>query len=96
MKLRELFKKVEAYNELAEIMNTFKAHIWFADKTFSTSAFGYPFATYAGFRKYIRCEYIKEVADAILSSDDWQINNEKEIRTQYGKTLTFEIGVNND
>ena len=71
---QELFKKVEAYNEIAELMMTQKARIYFADTTY-VCCFGEHFTSYSEFRKYIRREYIKEVADQILSGD-WEFDKE--------------------
>ena len=96
MKISEMFKKVQAYNELAQIMNSPKAHVWFADRPLSFIASGYAFTEYSDFRKYVRHEYVKDIADAILNSDDWQINSEKEIPNKCGKTITFEVYINND
>ena len=89
MKIREMFKKVEAYNELAEIMNGGKAHVWFAEKSVIT--IGDAFKDYNEFRKYIRREYFKDVEDFILNSDEWEINSEKTFTNNFGNEMTFEV-----
>lgn len=89
MKIREMFKKVEAYNELAEIMNGEKAHVWFAEKSVIT--IGDAFKDYNEFRKYIRREYFKDVEDFVLNSDEWEINSEKTFTNNFGNEMTFEV-----
>lgn len=90
MKIKEAFKKLEIYNELAELMNEEKKSIWFADIT-DCVAFGETFSCFADFRKYVRHEYVKDLADNILDSDDWDLNGEKEIASASGRDLTFEL-----
>jgi len=76
MTMKEMFKKVETYNEIAELMGTDKAKISFYD----LPCFGgIHFSNYKEFSKYIRQEYIKEIADAILKHDGWEIDKEIEI-----------------
>ena len=67
MKIKEAFKKLDTYNELAELMNGDKMHVYFAEVT-SGIGFGESFKSFADFRKYIRNEYFKEIADRILDS----------------------------
>lgn len=96
MKIRDMFKKVEGYNELADVMNTEKAHIWFADvMAMGLIKNGENFKTYAEFRKYVRREYIKEVADFILNSDEFEMNSEKEF-THGFSTATYEVYIEQD
>lgn len=73
MTLKEMFKKVEAYNEIAEMMNTRKAKINFYDVEIYQ---GNSFETYDDLRKHIRNEYIKEVAEKVLKSDGWEFDKE--------------------
>ena len=75
MTMKDIFKKIEVYNEVAELMNTQKAKIAFGEK-FSSDRF----ENYSEFRKFIRKEYIDEVADKILKSEDWKIDGEVEIQ----------------
>ena len=58
--MKDMFKKVEIYNEIAEIMLTQKAKIIFGEKWYHEE-----FKNYDDFKKYVRHEYIKEVADKI-------------------------------
>lgn len=78
MTLKKLFEKLESYNEVAELMNTRKAHIYFTTYSpeFKNIRFGEAFSYYEEFRKYIRKEYIKETADFILKSDGWNFDKE--------------------
>ena len=75
MKMKEMFKKVETYNEIAELMNTHKAKIQFGEKFHSER-----FVNFSEFKKYIHSEYIDEVAEKILKSEEWEIDGEVEIK----------------
>ena len=83
MTLKKLFEKVNAYNEIAEMMNTRKAQIYFYSREteFKLVTFGEHFKTYEDLRKYVRKEYIKEMADFVLKSDDWDLD--KEVISEY-------------
>ena len=76
MKMKDMFKKVEAYNEIAELMHTSKAKIQFGEGLFSSERF----ENYSDFKKYVRHEYIKEVAEEILNAEEWEIDGELEIK----------------
>lgn len=92
MKIKDAFKKLENYNELADLMRMDKMKIWFADVSICVSI-GDHFASYDEFRKYIRHEYVKNVADQILNSDGWDLNEEKEIISASGNEMTFELSL---
>ena len=96
MKIKEMFKKVEGYNELAEVIGTEKAHIWFADKICESITDGESFTDYNEFRKYVRREYLKDIADFILNSDEWEMNGEVEYTRSTGRVLTFELYIDRD
>ena len=89
MKLKEAFKKLEAYNEIATIMHEDKKRLYFCDETIAVH-YGETFSSYEALRKYIRHEYIKDVADAILNADDWTFG-EKTITTVRGNTVKFSL-----
>lgn len=72
MTLKEMFKKVDTYNEVAEVMHTDKAVIHFSDSYY----YGKDFETYDSFRKYIRKEYISEVVNLILKESNWEMDGE--------------------
>ena len=84
MKMKDMFKKVETYNEIAEIMLTQKAKIIFGEKWYHEE-----FKNYDDFKKYVRHEYIKEVADKILNSEDWEIDGTLEIPWSDGTSTYF-------
>lgn len=94
MKIKEAFKKLDTYNELAELMNGDKMHVYFAEVT-SGIGFGESFKSFADFRKYIRNEYFKEIADRILDDDGWELNGENELSGFAGRfsdlVLKFEL-----
>ena len=76
MTLRELFKKVEAYNEIAELMGTDKAKI-----VLTTTCHGFTqcegtFQTYKDFTKFVKEEYFPDVANGLIKSKDWEIDGD--------------------
>lgn len=83
MTLKKLFEKVNNYNEIADMMRNRKAQIYFysCEAEFKNIPFGDHFKTYEDLRKYIRKEYIKEIADFILKFDGWELD--KEIPFEY-------------
>ena len=83
MTMKEMFKKIEAYNEIAEMMKTDKAQIYFANVEGTWSS-GEHCKTYREFTKYVRYEYHKEIADKILKADGWEIDGELEIEWRGG------------
>lgn len=91
MTLKDMFKKVEIYNEMAELMQTQKARIYFADLHGSYS-YGEHFNDYAGLRKYVRHEYINAIADKVLKSDGFEFDQEYEIEND-GRRLTFLVNL---
>lgn len=89
MTLREMFKKVETYNEIAELMRTDKASIYFAERVRAgIICSGQHFRSYSDLSKYIRREFFKEVADKLLKADNWEIDGEMEISFA-GRTFTY-------
>ena len=77
MTLKEMFKKVETYNEIAELMRTYKTMISFYD---CGAYHGQRVKSYDELRRWVRKEYIKEIADQILKCDTWE----------FDKAITFE------
>lgn len=71
MTTREIFKKVQTYNELSELIgrDTVKIHLsdWY---------WGKDFTSYQEFRKHISREYVEELAENILKGDGWKINED--------------------
>lgn len=76
MKAREFFKKVEAHNEIAEMIDDKKCRIIYSEGITVRA-----FLTYEEFKKWVKEEYIPEVAKAILSFDWYE--NEKEVIIYY-------------
>lgn len=72
MTIKEMFKKIEAYNEVADIMNTSKARLYFEYETH----WGEKKDDFKSFRKYVRREFVKELADIILNSDEFEMDKE--------------------
>ena len=93
MKLKKVFEKIATYNEIAELANKEHKVIWFADIVYGSITNGEKFASFEDLRKYVRKEYYKEVADAILNAEDWELNSEKEIEIKAGRKLKFELYV---
>lgn len=73
MTLKQMFQKMENYNEVAEMMGAQKARICFSDNTLCVSMFE-RFSSYSDLRKYINREYFKNIADQILKSSDWEFD----------------------
>lgn len=69
MTLKDMMKKVETYNEIADLMGTQKAEIAFVDYPRSER-----FKTYSELRRYIRQEYVKSLAELILNDSTWEMN----------------------
>ena len=76
MTMKELFKKVDTYNEVAELMRTDKAEICFTYAFLSYEKF----TNYNDFRKFIRRELVKEQADVILKSDAFEFDKDVEYK----------------
>ena len=88
MTLKDMMKKVETYNEIADLMGTQKAALAFAD-TYRTERF----LCYSDLWKYIRRKYLKEVADLILKDDTWGIDEDTTLiwKDAFSKEHTFKI-----
>lgn len=90
MTIKEMFKKVEAYNEVAEIMGHSVAKIYFEYDIH----WGEKLDNYSNFSKYIRREFIKELGDVILRADDFEMDKEitKTYTDRFGKEWEVKIG----
>lgn len=64
MTLKDMFKKIENYNELAELMHVQKAAIHYYED-FTSKLFD----NYKEFRKFVKHEHLEEVAAEILASN---------------------------
>ena len=87
MTLKQIFKKVENYNELATMMGNKTARIYFHEvfirdpeerakidkKRRYLFEFGETFESYKVLEKFIRCEYDAELAEEFIKSKDWEI-----------------------
>lgn len=89
MKIRDMFRKVEAYNEIAELMGTTKARIYFADMI-GVCSIGEHFSSYSELSKYVRHEFYPAVARMVLEFDGWEMDKEHEFEFD-GRTLTFAV-----
>lgn len=78
MTMRELFKKVEAYNEMAVLMNADKAAINFASIDNGICLGGDTYNNFADFRKWVKRDYLPEVAQKILTAKDCAFDSEFE------------------
>lgn len=88
MTIKEMFKKVETYNEIAELFGNRLAEVYFY-----TFPHGESFRSYKDFSKYIRAEYLKEMADEILKHDGFKPGEVVTINctTRFGDTMDLEI-----
>lgn len=78
MTVREIFKKVDAYNEVAEIMGTDKAIVKVAGFSFSCLD---EFENFKDFRAYLKREIIDTLANAVLACDEFE--NDKPVTITY-------------
>lgn len=77
MKIAEMIKKIDNYNETAAMIGTDKVDLRFAIRF---GDFGYV-GSMKDFRKYIRNEYIPEMAEAILNYDGYLFGELARIET---------------
>lgn len=75
MTIKEMCKKVETYNEVANIAGVDKIELRFS-KGYGMSE---PVKDYKSFKKYIKDEYIDCFADAILNCSEWEMDEDREI-----------------
>lgn len=78
MTMRELFKKVEAYNDITVLMNADKAAISFAQIDNGISLGSDRYNNFADFRKWVKWYYLPEVAQKILTAKDCAFDSEFE------------------
>ena len=78
MTLREMFKKVEAYNEIAALMRTEEAKINLVEC--DGCYFGETFSDYKSLTRYVKTEFIKELADLVLKCDQYEFDKEVNFR----------------
>ena len=62
-----MFKKLETYNEIAEYMGERKVRIYFGEWYYKEY-----FDNYKDWKKYVKTEFIDEVADQLLHSNGWE------------------------
>ena len=67
MKIKEMLKKVETYNEVAEVLGNRKAVLNFVDSVGDSILVSTEVTDYKEFAKYIRDTYITDVAKSILN-----------------------------
>lgn len=90
MTIKELFKKIENYNEVAKMVGTKGLYLHVT--------IGYTndrFDTFKVFRKRLRDTYIDEVAEAILKNDSFALGEDVEINTvgRFGDELNVTVCV---
>lgn len=86
MTMKELFKKVETYNEIAELMKTDKAQLVLTNIDNGFISVEGHFKSYKDFTKYVKGELFPDVAENLIKSKDWEIDG----------TITFTWGWNNE
>lgn len=89
MKIAEMIKKIDTYNEIAEMIHQPKMQLRFYVRFGLSVEVG----SMKDFRKYIRNEYIPEMADAILAYDGYNFDEDATIRCtdKFGDDLHEEI-----
>lgn len=92
MTMKEMFKKVETYNEIAELMGTEKAKILLVEKDIITKCAG-TFKTYKEFTQFIKDEYFPDIVENLIKSKDWELDGEIEFKWGWNKENTAKYGV---
>ena len=94
MTLKEMFKKLEGYNEISEAMGYKKAYIVFIEGVIGETFRG---ETLAEIRSKMRQHFINPYVDAILGYDGYEFGKEQEIKYScYGKDFTETVLVTID
>ncbi len=92
MTIKEMFKKIETYNEIAEMVKTEKLRIYVNIGHFHSIGF----SDFNSFKKYIRNEYIREVEEAILKYDGYafEVEHKFNITMWDGYKITETVEIN--
>lgn len=71
MKAKELFKKIEAHNELAQIIgdHEYAVTLWYNDETIKDDDNNYKIATYSEFKKMVKNVFVRCMAERIIDLD---------------------------
>lgn len=78
MTIREMIKKINVYNEIAESIGKEKVDLGFRMRFTFEDCLGIQ-EDYRAFKKYLNKYHIPELVDAILKCDKWQFNEELEL-----------------
>lgn len=89
MKIKDMIKKIEDYNEIAEIVGGAKMELHFRDQMAFGSQIIWNYKLFSGF---IRHEYLDSVAKAILNGD-YEFEKESKIMVQDHTGFTFDVAV---
>ena len=89
MKIAEMIRKIDTYNEIAEMIHQPKMELRFYVR-FGLSV---PVRSMKDFRRYVRDEYISCMADAILAYDGYSFDEEAIVQCtdKFGDDLHEEI-----
>ena len=72
MTIKEMFRKIETYNDIAKLVGTDQIKITITVDTFYIESFQY----FADFRKWLKKEWISEMGEAFLKYADFEFNAE--------------------
>lgn len=75
MKISEMFKKLETYNEMAVLMGSEQAHITFNDRDSHTYEY---FKTYKNFKNYMKREYVDWFVKPLIKQDNFEFDEDKD------------------
>lgn len=102
MTMRELFKKVETYNEVAQMIDIpYQAKLIFSidDGREHSIVDRKSYSTYKEFRRYFKQEIIDEITNFVLNSDDFDLGKATELSytDKFGDEMYYaftpEIGI---
>ena len=78
MTLKEMFKKIEGYNQIAEIMGTDKIYLGF-----NINASDERFTNLKDLKKWVNEEFIEELASVVLNFDQYEFDTDRAMEFTY-------------
>ena len=90
MRIAELFKKVDTYNEIAAMMYTKRASVILHDHTDNTVL---KFYNVSQFRHYIKAYHDAEMAKQIMSFEGWDWNTAFDFDGGVSETFRYSVRI---
>lgn len=97
MKVKDLFKQVEGFNEVAKANNSLHQYLGRPDKARlyykSTGQSPKEFSSYNEFKDWIKENWIESFAKAVLSCDEFEFNKVVEIKNPGHHEVKFFVEI---